>query len=152
MAGLPITTRLTDPPLHEFLPKRDKLLVEVTEAHARGASGPELAEKERLLEAVERLHEQNPMLGLRGCRLGILFPEIVEMQARAIAKAAARLKKEGKDPIPEIMVPLVGTGAEMAMERERLEKVVKEVFAVEGVDVPCLIGAMVELPRGCLVA
>jgi pyruvate,orthophosphate dikinase len=92
------------------------------------------------------------MLGLRGCRLGILFPEIVEMQVRAIARAASKLKKEGKNPIPEIMVPLVGTGAEMALERQRLEAVVRQVFAAEGVAVPCMIGTMVELPRACLVA
>ena len=83
----------------------------------RGESGPRSTRSERLLEAVERLHEQNPMLGLRGCRLGILFPEIVEMQVRAIVAAAARLKKEGKNPIPEIMIPLVGTAAEMRLER-----------------------------------
>jgi pyruvate,orthophosphate dikinase len=152
MDGLPVIIRLIDPPLHEFLPRHDQLLVEITRAEARGEDSPELAEKKRLLDAVERLHEQNPMLGLRGCRLGILFPEIVEMQVRAIARAASKLKKEGKDPIPEIMVPLVGTGAEMALERQRLEGVVKQVFADEGVDVPCMIGTMVELPRACLVA
>ncbi|MDQ3809702.1 MAG: pyruvate, phosphate dikinase, partial [Chloroflexota bacterium] len=101
MDGLPVIFRLIDPPLHEFLPRYDQLLVEVTEARARGLSGGDLADKERLLTAVERLHEQNPMLGLRGCRLGILYPEIPEMQVRAIARAAARLKKEGKNPIPE---------------------------------------------------
>jgi len=105
MDGLPVIIRLIDPPLHEFLPRHDQLLVEVTEARVRGIKSPEIAEKESLLVAVERLHEQNPMLGLRGCRLGILFPEIVEMQVRAIARAAARLKKEGKNPIPEIMIP-----------------------------------------------
>jgi pyruvate,orthophosphate dikinase len=152
MDGLPVIIRLIDPPLHEFLPRHDQLLVEVTEARVKGQSGPQVDEKQRLLSAVERLHEQNPMLGLRGCRLGILFPEIVEMQVRAIARAAARLKKEGKNPIPEIMVPLVGTGAEMALERQRLEAVVKDVFAAEGVTVPCMIGTMVELPRACLVA
>jgi pyruvate,orthophosphate dikinase len=152
MDGLPVIIRLIDPPLHEFLPRHDRLLVEVTEARVRGESGPQLEEKKQLLEAVERLHEQNPMLGLRGCRLGILFPEIVEMQVRAIATAAARLKKEGKNPIPEVMVPLVGTAQEMALERQRLEKVVKGVFDSEGVDVPCLIGTMMEVPRACLVA
>ena len=152
MNGLPVIIRLIDPPLHEFLPRHDQLLVDVTTTRARGQSGPEIEEKERLLAAVERLHEQNPMLGLRGCRLGILFPEIVEMQVRAIARAASKLKKEGKNPIPEIMVPLVGTGAEMALERQRLEAVVRQVFAAEGVDVPCMIGTMVELPRACLVA
>jgi pyruvate, orthophosphate dikinase len=152
MDGLPVIIRLIDPPLHEFLPRHDQLLVDVTAARSKGQSGPEIEEKERLLAAVERLHEQNPMLGLRGCRLGILFPEIVEMQVRAIARAASKLKKEGKNPIPEIMVPLVGTGAEMALERQRLEAVVRQVFAAEGVAVPCLIGTMVELPRACLVA
>jgi pyruvate, orthophosphate dikinase len=152
MDGLPVIIRLIDPPLHEFLPRHDQLLVDITRADARGEASPEIEEKRRLLEAVERLHEQNPMLGLRGCRLGILFPEIVEMQVRAISKAAARLEKEGMNPIPEIMVPLVGTGAEMKLERDRLEKVVKEVFAAENVNVRCLIGTMVELPRACLVA
>jgi pyruvate, orthophosphate dikinase len=152
MDGLPVIIRLIDPPLHEFLPRHDQLLVDVTTARAGGQSGPEIEEKERLLAAVERLHEQNPMLGLRGCRLGILYPEIVEMQVRAIARAASKLRKEGKNPIPEIMVPLVGTGAEMALERQRLEAVVREVFIAEGVAVPCIIGTMVELPRACLVA
>jgi pyruvate,orthophosphate dikinase len=152
MDGLPVIIRLIDPPLHEFLPKHDRLLVEVTEARLRGQSGPEVEQKETLLRAVEALHEQNPMLGLRGCRLGILFPEIVEMQVRAIAQAASRLKQAGKNPQPQIMIPLVGTRAEMAIERERLEKVVKEVFASEGVDVAYKIGTMVEVPRACLVA
>jgi pyruvate, orthophosphate dikinase len=152
MDGLPVVIRLIDPPLHEFLPKHDKLLEEITAARARGQSGRELEEKERIFEAVSRLHEQNPMLGLRGCRLGILFPEIVEMQVKAIAQAAARLKKEGLNPIPEIMVPLVGTRNEMALERERLEGVVKSVFESEGVQVAYKFGACIEVPRACLVA
>ena len=152
MDGLPVIIRLIDPPLHEFLPKHDKLLVEVTEARARGGRGPELDEKERLLEAIERLHEQNPMLGLRGCRLGILFPEIVEMQVRAIARAAAQLRNEGGNPIPEIMIPLVGTRTEMAFERERLEHVLKSVFESEAVEVAYKFGACIEVPRACLVA
>ncbi|MBV9169379.1 MAG: pyruvate, phosphate dikinase [Chloroflexi bacterium] len=152
MDGLPVVIRLIDPPLHEFLPKRDKLLVEVTEARAKGQSGPELEEKERLLQAVERLHEENPMLGLRGCRLGILFPEIVEMQVKAIARAAAKLKQEGANPIPEIMIPLVGTRNEMAMERERLEGVFKSVVGEAGVEVAYKFGACMEVPRACIVA
>src|SRR5207248_9478505 len=104
---------------------------DITEASATREAGPELAEKERIFEAVSRLHEQNPMLGLRGCRLGILFPEIVEMQVKAIAMAAAKLKREGLNPVPEIMIPLVGTRNEMALERERLEGVVKDVFESE---------------------
>jgi pyruvate,orthophosphate dikinase len=152
MDGLPVVIRLIDPPLHEFLPKHDKLLEEITAARALGQRSPELAEKERIFEAVSRLHEENPMLGLRGCRLGILFPEIVEMQVTAIAQAAARLKKEGFNPIPEIMVPLVGTRNEMALERERLEGVVKGVFASEGVEVAYKFGACMEVPRACIVA
>ena len=106
-----------------------------------------------MLEAVERLHEQNPMLGLRGCRLGILFPEIVEMQVRAIATAAARLKKEGKNPIPEVMVPLVGTAAEMSSRaRAARDESSRTCSLEEGVDVPCMIGTMMEVPRACLVA
>jgi pyruvate,orthophosphate dikinase len=152
MDGLPVIIRLIDPPLHEFLPKHDRLLVEVTEARAKGESGPRVEENERLLHAVEALHEQNPMLGLRGCRLGILFPEIVEMQVRAIAQAASQLKHAGKNPHPQIMIPLVGTREEMALERDRLEKVVKDVFAAEGVQVTYKIGTMIEVPRACLVA
>jgi pyruvate, orthophosphate dikinase len=150
MDGNPVIIRLIDPPLHEFLPKRDRLLVEVTEARAKGESGPALDEKERVLAEVERLHEENPMLGLRGCRLGILFPEIVEMQVTAIARAAARLRREGGDPVPEIMVPLVGTRSEMAIERERLESVFKA--ALDGVEVAYKFGACMEVPRACLVA
>jgi pyruvate, orthophosphate dikinase len=152
MDDRPVVIRLIDPPLHEFLPKHDKLLVEVAVAHALGESGPELEDKERILEAVMRLHEQNPMLGLRGCRLGILFPEIVEMQVKAIAHAAAQLKQEGLNPIPEIMVPLVGTRNEMALERERLEGVVRAVFESEGVQVGYKFGACMEVPRACIVA
>jgi pyruvate, orthophosphate dikinase len=152
MDGLPVVIRLIDPPLHEFLPKHERLLEELTAARALGKSGPEFDEKERLFQAVSRLHEQNPMLGLRGCRLGIRFPEIVEMQVTAVALAAARLKKEGLNPVPEIMIPLVGTRNEMALERERLEKVVKGVFESEGVQVNYKFGACMEVPRACIVA
>jgi pyruvate,orthophosphate dikinase len=152
MDGLPVVIRLIDPPLHEFLPKHDKLLEEITRARALNETGPELEEKERIFDAVMRLHEQNPMLGLRGCRLGILFPEIVEMQVKAIAQAAAKLKKEGLNPIPEIMIPLVGTRSEMALERERLEGVVTGVLESEGVQVAYKFGACMEVPRACLVA
>jgi pyruvate,orthophosphate dikinase len=152
MDGLPVVIRLIDPPLHEFLPKHDKLLEDITRADARGESSPELDNQKRIFEAVSRLHEQNPMLGLRGCRLGFLFPEIVEMQVKAIAHASATLKKEGLNPIPEIMVPLVGTRNEMALERERLEGVVKAVFDSEGVQVAYKFGACMEVPRACIVA
>jgi len=152
MDGLPVIIRLIDPPLHEFLPKQERLLVEVTEMRVRGQSGAEREEKEKLLQAVEALHEQNPMLGMRGCRLGIMFPEIVQMQARAIIGAAVRLKKEGKNPIPEIMVPLVGTRQEMQIEHDTLKQAVDEVFARAGIAVDYKIGTMIELPRACLVA
>jgi len=152
MDGLPVVIRLIAPPLHEFLPKHEKLLEDITRADARGETGPEVDEKRRLFEAVSRLHEQNPMLGLRGCRLGILFPEIVEMQVKAIAHAAAKLKQEGLDPIPEIMIPLVGTRNEMALERDRLEGVVKGVFESQRVQVAYKFGACMEVPRACIVA
>src|SRR5258708_18447455 len=152
MDGLPVVIRLIDPPLHEFLPKHDKLLEEITRAKALNEAGPELEEKERIFDAVMRLHEQNPMLGLRGCRLGILFPEIVEMQVKATAQAAAKLKQEGLNPIPEIMIPLVGTRNEMALERERLEGGVADVFSQAGVQVAYKFGACMEVPRACLVA
>jgi pyruvate,orthophosphate dikinase len=152
MDGLPVVIRLIDPPLHEFLPKHERLLEEITAARTKGETGERVDELERLFQAVSRLHEQNPMLGLRGCRLGILFPEIVEMQVTAIAQAAARLKKEGLNPVPEIMIPLVGTRNEMALERERLEKVVKGVFEAEGVHVNYKFGACMEVPRACIVA
>jgi pyruvate,orthophosphate dikinase len=152
MDGLPVVIRLIDPPLHEFLPKHERLLEEITAARAKGETGTQLEERERLFQAVSRLHEQNPMLGLRGCRLGILFPEIVEMQVTAIAQAAARLKREGLNPVPEIMIPLVGTRNEMALERERLESVVKGVFESEGVQVGYKFGACMEVPRACIVA
>jgi pyruvate, orthophosphate dikinase len=152
MDGQPVIIRLIDPPLHEFLPRHDRLLVEVTEARAKGQTGPEVEEKERLLAEVERLHEQNPMLGLRGCRLGILFPEIVEMQVRAIARAAARLRQEGGNPVPEIMIPLVGSRNEMAIERQRLESVFTAALKEAGVEVAYKFGACMEVPRACLVA
>ena len=105
MRGLPVVIRLIDPPLHEFLPSLEELLVEVTTLRVKGETGPELKEKEEVLAAVQRMHEQNPMLGLRGIRLGILYPEIIDMQVRAIITAAAELVDEGVDVKPEIMVP-----------------------------------------------
>ena len=114
MDGLPVIIRLLDPPLHEFLPKHDELLVEVTELRMQGETGPELRrEASSCSTRSARCASQNPMLGLRGCRLGILFPEINEMQVRAILEAAVELKQEGMDPDPEIMIPLVGDAAEL---------------------------------------
>ncbi len=152
MDGLPVVIRLIDPPLHEFLPSLEDLLVETTELRVRGNNPQELAQKEELLTQVESMHEQNPMLGLRGIRLGLTFPGIIDMQARAIVTAMCELVKDGVDAKPEIMVPLVGHVNEMRIVRERLERVVKEVQEAHGTDVHVKIGTMIEVPRAALTA
>jgi pyruvate,orthophosphate dikinase len=153
MAGLPVVIRLIDPPLHEFLPSYEELLVEVTELRVRGNDPAKLAEREKMLHAVEGMREQNPMLGLRGIRLGITFPAITDMQARAIIGAACQLTKEGVDARPEIMVPLVGHVNEMHLVRDQLEKVVAQVQKEEGVQLEHVkIGTMIEVPRAALTA
>lgn len=152
MEGKPVTIRLIDPPLHEFLPKLEDLLVEVTTLRVKGVTGPELEEKENLLKIVRNLHEANPMLGLRGCRLGILYPEIVEMQVRAIMEAACELTKEGIKVIPEIMIPLVGHRNEIKVLKEKLDEVAQAVIKEYGVDVSYSFGTMIEVPRAALVA
>jgi pyruvate,orthophosphate dikinase len=149
MDGLPVTIRLIDPPLHEFLPSMEDLAVKVALAKERGE---EPGHDATLLAAVERLHEQNPMLGLRGVRLGLVIPGLFAMQVRAIASAAAELKKQGKDPRPEIMIPLVGAVQELQLARDEVEKVLAEVAESEGVEVECPIGTMIELPRAALTA
>ena len=152
MGSLPVIIRLLDPPLHEFLPSLEELLVEVTELRIRG-DGNTLAEKEALLRRVQALREFNPMLGLRGCRLGILYPEINEMQVRAILLAAVELKKqEGIDVIPEIMIPLIGHPNELKVVHEQLVSVAKEVVTDSRVAVKYMFGTMIEIPRACLVA
>jgi pyruvate,orthophosphate dikinase len=152
MHGLPVVIRLIDPPLHEFLPSLEDLLVEVTRAEATGQPEESYAEQRRLLAAVRNLHEQNPMLGLRGCRLGLLFPEIIEMQVRAIMEAAVELKREGVDVRPEIMIPLVGTLEELRRTKEYLLKAVEAVLEESGVRVGYKFGTMIELPRAALTA
>ncbi len=152
MDGRPVTIRLLDPPLHEFLPSREGLIEEVATLRANGNNDGTLAEREALLAKVNHLHELNPMLGHRGCRLGISYPEIYEMQAEAIALAAATLAKEGKQIVPEIMVPLVGTVAEFRYLKERIVKVVEAVKARESVALDYLIGTMIEIPRAALTA
>ncbi|MFC0039114.1 pyruvate, phosphate dikinase [Actinomadura rayongensis] len=147
MDGLPVTIRLIDPPLHEFLPDLTDLAVKL--ALAGDAADPK---DRRLLEAVRRLHEQNPMLGLRGVRLGLVIPGLFAMQVRAIAEAAADRRKAGGDPRPEIMIPLVGAVQELEAVREEAEKVLADVAEETGVDVPALIGTMIELPRAALTA
>ena len=152
MHGLPVVIRLIDPPLHEFLPSLEDLLVEVTRAEAKGEPEESYAEQRRLLAAVRSLHEQNPMLGLRGCRLGLLFPEIIEMQVRAIMEAAVQLTGEGVDVHPEIMVPLVGTLEELRRTKVYMLKTIDEVFAEAKIKIHYKIGTMIELPRAALTA
>ncbi|WP_203761127.1 pyruvate, phosphate dikinase, partial [Paractinoplanes deccanensis] len=147
MNGLPVTVRLIDPPLHEFLPSLEDLAVQVAVAKERG----EKAEHdEQLLAAVRRMHEQNPMLGLRGVRLGLVIPGLFAMQVRAIAEAAVELAREGGHPKPEIMVPLVGAVQELETVRAEAEKIIAEVVGDSGVEV--LIGTMIEVPRAALTA
>jgi pyruvate,orthophosphate dikinase len=144
--------RLIDPPLHEFLPSHDELLVDVTRLEVTGTDPAELAEKRKLLQAVEQMREFNPMLGLRGCRLGLIMPEIVEMQVRAILEAACACKKEGIDVHPKIMIPLVGHVNELQRTRDILEPVAKKVQQEQGVEVDYKFGTMIEIPRAALTA
>ncbi len=152
MAGLPVTIRTLDPPLHEFLPKREELMVEIATLEAKGKKGSKLRQLKKLLEVVEGLHEFNPMLGLRGCRLGIMYPEITEMQARAIFEAACDCKKKGIEAKPEVMIPLVGDVRELELQKEIVDRVAGEVFAKKGVKVEYLVGTMIELPAAALSA
>ena len=152
MAGRPVTVRLIDPPLHEFLPHLDELRVSVLELQLTDRSSPKLKEQEKLLHKVESMHEVNPMLGLRGVRLSILFPEIVEMQVTAIMEAAAALTKQGVEVHPEIMIPLVGTVNELSLIQSQLDAVVKKVLAKADVPVDYKFGTMIEVPRAALTA
>jgi pyruvate,orthophosphate dikinase len=149
MDGLPVTVRLLDPPLHEFLPDLTELSVRVALAEAAGKRNEKDA---RLLQAVRRLHEQNPMLGLRGVRLGLVVPGLFMLQVRAITEAAVQRKKAGGDPQPEIMVPLVGAVQELEIIREEAERVIAEVLDGSGVQIDTPIGTMIELPRAALTA
>jgi len=147
MDGLPVTIRLIDPPLHEFLPDLTELSVKIA------LDGDNATEKDKaLLAAVRRLHEQNPMLGLRGVRLGLVIPGLTDMQVRAIAHAAAELKQAGKDPRPEVMIPLTATVQEMEISREQAEKILAQVEEETGTHVDTLIGTMIEVPRAALNA
>ncbi len=152
MDGLPVTIRLLDPPLHEFLPKREELMVEVALLKQRGAGEDEIEERESLLMRVEDLFEFNPMLGHRGCRLGITHPEISEMQVRAIIEAACTVHGEGMTVRPEIMVPLVGHPRELEEQKAIVDRVSEDVFVERGVRVEFLTGTMIELPRAAVVA
>jgi pyruvate,orthophosphate dikinase len=152
MESLPVTIRLLDPPLHEFLPKREDLLVQIARLEETKPKSPKLKELRTLLERVEELHEMNPMLGLRGCRLGIAFQEITEMQARAIFEAAVKVKNAGGDPHLEIMVPLIATIEEMRNQATIVRRVATEVFEEKGSKVDYMVGTMIELPRAALTA
>jgi pyruvate,orthophosphate dikinase len=166
MDGLPVVIRTLDPPLHEFLPKREDLMVDIARLpHAGKPMKKEMSEKYRikagdlkkqlpeLLKRVEELHEFNPMLGHRGCRLGITYPEITEMQARAIFEAAAQVAKKGIQVIPEVMIPLAGSVREVEHQKEIIVRVAKEVLAKAGQEnLHYLVGTMIEIPRAVLVA
>src|SRR6202167_920541 len=168
MDGFPVVIRTLDPPLHEFLPKRETLMVDLAKLPAANLKAKkEMASRyERLgatvkdlkkvltslLERVEELHEFNPMLGHRGCRLGITYPEITEMQARAIFEAAVAVSKQGVKVFPEVMIPLVATVKEMANQGAIVRRVAEEVFKEKGTRIDYLVGTMIELPRAALVA
>jgi pyruvate,orthophosphate dikinase len=152
MKGSPVTIRTIDPPLHEFLPKREELMVEIARLEMGGGKKKELEEKQKLLVRVEQLHEFNPMLGHRGVRLGITYPEITEMQTRAIMEAACRLNKEGLKVVPEIMIPLVGIVKELKDQKAVVDRVAAEVMKEQGIKIKYLVGTMIEVPRGAMTA
>lgn len=152
MDTLPVCIRLLDPPLHEFLPSQEELTIEVTRLAALGTDPTRLAQAEELLTKVKTLHEANPMLGHRGCRLGITYPEVYEMQMRAICQAAARLAKEGLNPMPEIEIPLTISAEEMAFFKPRIDRIAQEVMAEYQAKFQYRIGTMIELPRAALLA
>ena len=152
MDGFPVTIRTIDPPLHEFLPRREDLMVDIARLELTKPKSPKLRELRTLLNRVEQLHEVNPMLGLRGCRLGITYPEITEMQARAIFEAAVKVAKEGVKVKPEVMIPLTMGLKEMANQAAIVRRVAEEVFAEKEQKVEYLVGTMIELPRAALMA
>ena len=152
MRGLPVTIRLIDPPLHEFLPKREKLMVEIAWLEASNGDAGTIAEKKKLLHRVEYLHEFNPMMGHRGVRLGISYPEITEMQTKAIIEAACLMVKEGKRVVPEIMIPLVGHVKEFRNQKDVVNRVATETMRAQGVKIKYLVGTMLEVPRRAITA
>jgi pyruvate,orthophosphate dikinase len=169
MAGYGVTVRFLDPPLHEFLPKREELMVEVARMEAKGTkvmenemlrksldlikgTGTDLEKAKVLLSRVEELHEFNPMLGHRGCRLGITYPEISEMQTRAVIEAAIELNKKGQKIVPEIMIPLVGNVLELKDQKNIVDATAAKVMAEKGVKIPYLVGTMIEVPRAAVTA
>lgn len=162
MAGLPVTIRLLDPPLHEFLPNYETLIAELTDLKLSMHETfkladmdrilQQIAEKDKLLNQVERLREANPMLGHRGCRLGVVYPEVTKMQVQAIFEAACAAKAQGIEVQPEVMIPLVSTVAEFAHQKEVVLEVAREVLGAHGMEVEYMVGTMIELPRAALTA
>jgi pyruvate,orthophosphate dikinase len=150
--GYPVIIRLIDPPLHEFLPSEEELMTEIFEAKLAGKKDEDFKETADMLEVVREMKEQNPMLGLRGCRLGITMPIVTEMQSRAIFKAAAKVIKSGKKVFPEVMVPLVGFQKEFEHQRTIIDRVAKEVMQEEGIEFKYLVGTMIEVPRAALTS
>jgi pyruvate,orthophosphate dikinase len=152
MKGLPVTIRLLDPPLHEFLPDYEELLIKVTTLKATGGSQEEIKKLEDMMAKIEGLKELNPMLGHRGCRLGVTYPDIYEMQVRAILEAAVEVIKEGQLVVPEIMIPLVGHINEFVLMKDVCQKIAQEVMNETGVKLDYMVGTMIELPRAALTA
>jgi len=152
MDGYPVIIRLIDPPMHEFLPPREELIEEVTRMRCTGEDPQKLADLEEMLVVVSAMWEVNPMLGLRGCRAGLMYEGLTEMQTRAIMEAACNVAQEGVDVHPEIMIPLTSDVNELRIEREKLEKVTKEVMAEKGIEVDSKIGTMIEIPRAAITA
>ncbi|WP_428908509.1 pyruvate, phosphate dikinase [Niallia sp. Krafla_26] len=152
MQGHPVTIRLLDPPMHEFLPDKEELLVEVTKLQITAPNSDELKEKEFLLKKVKELAEINPMLGHRGCRLGVIFPEIYEMQAKAIFNAVITLTEKGIPVKPEIMIPLVGHVNELKLMKQVVEDTAEKVKEETGIGFDYLVGTMIEIPRAALTA
>jgi pyruvate,orthophosphate dikinase len=152
MKGTPVTIRTIDPPLHEFLPKREDLMVEIARMEAAKGNEKELELRRTLLRRVEQLHEFNPMLGHRGVRLGITYPEITQMQTRAIMEAACQLNKEGLKVVPEIMIPLVGVVKELRDQKTIVDRVAADVMKEQGIRIKYLVGTMIEVPRGAVTA
>ena len=152
MDGCPVIIRLIDPPMHEFLPPREELIQEVSELRIKAPGSEELEEKEKILKVVESMWETNPMLGLRCCRAGLMYPGLTEMQVRAVFEAACNMAKEGVDVHPEVMIPLTSHVNELYAERVKLEKVGKAVMEEKGVNLDYKFGTMIEIPRAALTA
>jgi pyruvate,orthophosphate dikinase len=152
MDGYAVIVRLIDPPMHEFLPPREDLIQEITKLNLTAKDPMEIAEKEKVLRAVESMWETNPMLGLRGCRAGLMYPGLTEMQVRAIFEAACNMAQKGVVVQPEVMIPLTSHVNELKEEREKLEQVARRVMEEKGVNIEYKFGTMIEVPRAALTA